>query len=1250
MATLDETNIFGLTPNQPEKKDDSLSRLGISESGYLNRLAQIQNMRLAEQEGVAEVRSARGAEKKVLRDQYLADLAEAAKDPTQEKRDTALESFFETPFMFQMGQYIPDPTGLPTDIAEAEYSGRKFKESREARGKGTEFYPGPLGMGDRPYYPDMTPEEAGLKLQQGLAIGSIPPGIGGIAGIAQSMIGLPSKVLRSKTMDGQGGGSGGISDIPPEPKKDYAGFVSSVEKAALGPIKFGTGNDLIKYLESKSREGVSQNELKYIDFDQIRNNPDLTKEDVIKYIQENRPNIYRVERVEDNPTYKGGAELDQNELSALPYNEDASRILNEEEANFYFDEYLGELDTQNTFILENETLKNNNYVLDEKTLVQDPDAKNALKNYLGRTSDAFYYLDEPIIRISYADGNVADFGINQIDDNEFFKQVIRTVDEDGAEVTFPPMTKNLEELAETASEARVSPDYGGQIDIYEDVGESGTNYQIIGSDEGGYQVIIDGERTGNPEDFYNDLVDARGRIESEAFERGDIKQSADSFDNPYTDDQLIDIAPMEVIQGEATLPTKFGYQYGDYRLPMGGADNYREFTLHIENPKTATRYSDQQGVKHFGGGDELLHYRTTDRIDEDGKKVLFVEEIQSDLHSTASSTRERANYEIGPDTKKQAVKELRDIFKDNKNLRVADDGDIIKLDADSTYDTTNMLTAEEVSNVNTFKDVTNFGSNINLRKLNVLSDAEVKNLKKFREKYGKDEQVLPDFPYKGNAYIELAVKDIMKLASEGDYDRVAFTNPATQLRRNNKSLEYIDEIEINQVPKLTEAEQQFNENWMRNRDRSMVSQMQPESVTGFDKIRIDGPLADADLNSFVSTHTDFVVNDPQANKLWQDFHKSENLKFNKSLDDYYDEYMVDNLNDLDIQILMDNIPKQTVNYVFGKADKPLTPTQVAEEVQNLFIKKAKFNHLRGLKNKIENLNNQDSKLYAEVNEIKEKSGENPLTEEEFFGFQESMKKEIEDAQGMPVNEILTLDQFAENVVLPDSVIQKTNQNTRRAISSIMRDFYDHTLPNVEDAGKYIVKQKGTGYKIDDSKFMVERGDITEGYGNTKFDTIDEMIKELRLDENLQERIRKDELFGHIPESTTDSQIYKVEAEGGSGKKPLDMYARIIPQQVEKFAQKYNKNAKPQLKRVLYNENLEDVSPDMLYEVYKGRLGGDDQDMLSEGLKTHEAATIDITPEMRKAILTEGVNVMYKGGIVNKVKSMDKPIQGNTREM
>lgn len=163
--------------------------------------------------------------------------------------------------------------------------------------------------------------------------------------------------------------------------------------------------------------------------------------------------------------------------------------------------------------------------------------------------------------------------------------------------------------------------------------------------------------------------------------------------------------------------------------------------------------------------------------------------------------------------------------------------------------------------------------------------------------------------------------------------------------------------------------------------------------------------------------------------------------------------------------------------------------------------------------------------------------------------------------------------------------------------------------------------------------------------------IDDLLKELNMPlGDVKKQIMADIKAGNIPSSVDDGQIYELNIKEGSGKKYLDMYGKIIPQQLKKIAQKYDKNAKPQLKRVLYNENLEDVSPDILYEVYKGRLGGDDQKMLSEGLKTHESATIDITPEMRKAILTEGVNVMYKGGIVNKVKSMDKPIQGNRREI
>ena len=132
----------------------------------------------------------------------------------------------------------------------------------------------------------------------------------------------------------------------------------------------------------------------------------------------------------------------------------------------------------------------------------------------------------------------------------------------------------------------------------------------------------------------------------------------------------------------------------------------------------------------------------------------------------------------------------------------------------------------------------------------------------------------------------------MKLAAEGNYERVAFTNPATQLRRNNKDLEYIDSIEVNQVPFLTKAEQQFNEDFVRTSDESQMSTVAPTSlatestfldVNGKNRMRLDGPLGDADLSSFVSVNTDFVVNNPQAQKFWQDFHKNKKNKICRKL-------------------------------------------------------------------------------------------------------------------------------------------------------------------------------------------------------------------------------------------------------------------------------------------------------------------------------------------------------------------------------
>jgi hypothetical protein len=1260
MATLDETNIFGLPLTRQYGLEPKPAPAPMSEQEQANRQEFESRIGSDNKFGLTYEGFLKAKEKKLVSDQRMQVAQALAEGDT----DKAYEGFTELPMVTdQFPAYMTPVLGNIIDEKErryfAEKAGRELKDPRDVELE--------MLMASDPrdvkQFTTQDPVSGAMSTLAGVSsligIGEGPTMLkAGIMGAFPSL----RKGMVAKSMDGQGGGGGGISNIQPQPTKDYAGFVSSVERAALGPQRFGTGQDLIKYLEA-GRKGVSTKELEYIDFDQIRNNPDLTKEDVIAHIQANRPKVYRIERSEDNPTYQG--DTSDHPLNELPYDQGASDDLNFEETNYWADEYGGDLEKQSDFILNNPVLESNGFVVNSEN-IKNPTVLADLESFIGRSPEAYSYIDRPLIKINYPDDRIGIevTGSDLEDSSSFSFDSFKEVVEDGATLEFPTLKEDPFDIAQEAAELRMSPDFGGQYEVYEFVGDNTSySYRITGNSDTGYQAYVDGEpvrgilgTTNGEVVYFDDLADARARVQAEAFDNGDIRESDNSIDYGSNANRMIDSLPSEVISGQATLRTRFGDEYSDYRLPMGGAENYREFTLHIENPKTATRYDSSKGTKHFGGGDELLHYRVTDRIDEDGKRVLFVEEIQSDLHSTASSTKSDATYEIGVDTKKKAVKELRDIFKDNNNLRVSDNGDIIKLDADSTYDTNGLLSAEEVANMNYFERLTDLSSNINLRKIGDLSDAEVSSLTKFKEKYAKDKKILPDLPYKGNDYIDLAVKDIMKLAAEGNYDRVAFTNPATQLRRNSKNLEYIDSIEVNQVPLLTPSEQSFNMDWMRNRDLSMISSMSPnaravETVDGKLKMPNSGSLDDADLNSFVSTHTDFVVNNPQAQKFWQDFHKAEHSNFLEVYPDLLDEYMVNNLDDLVDAVAKEEGLKETVTLVFAKSNAQLSPTQVAEEVQKLLIR-------------------QKKKDYSEANKkalqaFKEANPSITGTElaDSFTKFSADVGNifdtNISQSQKVPLTELT-----ATNVELPKTEIERINQETRRAISSIMRTFYDHSLPNVDDAGKYLVKTKGTGYKVDRDKFMIERGEIQDNYKSEKYNDLDSMIEDLRLDKKTEAIVRKDAEKGLIPVSTKDKQIYQIEAEGGSGKKPALMYANLIPKSAAKFAQKYNKDAEAKLKNVLYtdDENLSPIGLHMDFLAEQAKLRAKGQNLIKNikadnydtnfgiDLKAHEAATIDITPEMRKAILEEGVNVMYKGGIVNKVKSMDKPIQGNRREM
>ena len=1179
MATLDETNIFQtpVTAQEPKR---------FSPEYFTQRQAE------------SDIKQAE-----------INQLGEAVKQNFAEgNMEQAYEAFTQLPVADQMVLYMTPVLGNAIDAYEAKYFAERAKP---------EFIP----------QEELSPFRDQLNVRFGDPLSGALSGLAGLSSVAGlgeipslvkgAMLPMMRRGMQAKVGEGIGGGGGGIGELVPQPKRDYAGYFSNVEKQALESMNMQdlkTGQDLINYLQSPKRSGISQKELEFIDLNELRaNNP--TKEEVVKYIQDNRPNIYRVARSEDNPTYL--ADASDNPLMELPMDDEATSIANREQQDFFRDEYAQELERHNEIITDNQTFRDSNYVLNSEN-INDPSVLEAVENYLKYDPEAFNGVNPEVIQIKYPDGKVAFFNNDDFvtgNNNEvggFTIKDLQEVVKDGATIQFPALAQT-DDIIEEASAMRVSPDDGFEIEVYRSVGNSGTEYKIIGNQDQGYRVTVDGEvvkrRGSNETDFFWDLADARARVQDEAFNMDDLTEGSDIFDTGSNEEQLLDSIPSLVITGEATLPTRFGYQYDDFRLPMGGAKNYREFTLHIENPNTPTRYGSSQGDKHFGGGDELLHYRTTDRIDEDGKKVLFVEEIQSDLHSTASSKQERANYELPKGTIEKTYADIEAIKpKDGKGLLAYDQSVETEFEFTTPSGTVQTLSPQQIVMIGKrLKGDNSYALTTPDGVYNYLDINEDK-IKSFVDMYGKDNALkisdmlepivmsgkLPDYPYKGNDWIELAVKDIMKLAAEGDYDRVAFTNPATQLRRNRKNLEYIDEIEISQVPYLTEAEEVFDMNWNQNRVRSHSS-----------IIFID-PLSSADLNSFLNTHTDFVLNDPQAQKYWQEFYKD-----------------------------------RSSSPMFAEYDSAPTPSQMAEDLRQgliIYEKKQRLNSLKAVNQNIINASNNplmtQNEAYAKYLETQNM---NPVG---------SLK-----LPNKPFDEI-TLD----DIPVTDIEIKNINSKVRENISAIMRNFHDHALPNYEDAGKYLVKEKGTGYKEDKDKFMIERGDIMEDYRQDKFQTIDTMLDRLRVDENTKNQIISDAKKGLIPQSFDDAQIYKIEAERGSGKKPFDMYAKIIPQQARKFAEKYDKSVKPQLKRILYSE-ADDLDADDVYRSFvqeeKLKLEeaetGNIYERDAEKPLTHEAFSIDITPKMKEQLL-KGVNVMYKGGIVSKYKSMDRPIMGGTRDI
>jgi hypothetical protein len=1115
MATLDETNIFGLPLTRQYGLEPKPAPAPMSEQEQANRQEFESRIGSDNKFGLTYEGFLKAKEKKLVSDQRMQVAQALAEGDT----DKAYEGFTELPMVTdQFPAYMTPVLGNIIDEKErryfAEKAGRELKDPRDVELE--------MLMASDPrdvkQFTTQDPVSGAMSTLAGVSsligIGEGPTMLkAGIMGAFPSL----RKGMVAKSMDGQGGGGGGISNIQPQPTKDYAGFVSSVERAALGPQKFGTGQDLIKYLESTGRKGVSTKELEYIDFDQIRNNPDLTKEDVIKYIQANRPNLYRVERRETGFDYgKDGDDQDFN----IEFNPD--RTWNTEAeletANMYYDDAIYELENLATELEQimppSGEITKADFTQDMQTGLTDiirSDTVRQQENFIQPTEEF------PLFRVIGPDGtevrpiyrhnlqnkeelddgfqgygkamNVLESLLDQ--GNKIIPTVVDEYSQDAIKSSLSIMSNQKvgSDIAEGIQPQRLD----GELYVGNDEQARSltSNYELYGNETDGYTLKV------NDEIVDENLSIDEARIQANEIARNDGDIRASAYESTSSEAPLKDELPFDVIEGNATLKTEY-QDYSGYRLPMGGAENYREFTLHLDNPKTPTRYSSNKGDKHYGGGDEFLHYRTSDRTDVDGKKVLFVEEIQSDLHDSALSSQKENTYELSAKEKEKIYDDLEKFgFETDKMSPIAP--------LDQNYlgllrfkDSAGNLIGVSSGGVRALgKSLESLGDNLSLSAIPYLSKNEAEEL---INKFGKNKIIemanvidpitkagtIPDFPFKKNDWVELAIKDIYKLAAEGDYDRVAFTNAPTQMQRNHKRLNFITDIGLQRVPSIEEYQ--------------------------------------------------------KSNQFKADLDKNLQTRFDDEKNLVDSEYK---------QIYKNNYPNKEAWF----ADHP------------------------DVKNDIELVTKS---RWADQN-----------TEGEFI----LTKKGLGNLQG-------------------DDVYKSTEQ-----LLEMIKQNPDKQVGAMPIRGK----------------------------------NINSLLRELNMPlGNVEKQIMADIKAGNIPSSVDDGQIYELNIKEGSGKKYLDLYGSKIPQQAESVAKKFDKGSKKFLNEILYETYRTDLEPYELFNYYDAILHLDPNDPQIEKMNVvplkHKATTIDITEEMRKAILTEGVNVMYKGGIVNKVKSMDKPIQGNRREM
>ena len=316
---------------------------------------------------------------------------------------------------------------------------------------------------------------------------------------------------------------------------------------------------------------------------------------------------------------------------------------------------------------------------------------------------------------------------------------------------------------------------GSQLQIEEEIGASGwtlvkegENYIVKDADG---NILDTWEPTQDPED--SNLV---GWINHEA---GDIASTVEEI-REYTSDWYDD----------------GGARWSQYRLD--GGSNYRELVFKMPN----STYTNDAMRAHWGQDAEgvLAHARIQDMTTSDGRKMLFVEEIQSDWHNEGHQKGYAVDSEAAQ-RKEKLDRLYHTLVSRAKVFRQRAEGEQVKT-FDEFAKKINHL-AEEIG-LNLHVDYEHFGGDPNEDMVyTIWEDGDIDTFENIDEfamylqhgvesaerawTYGEERnsvKAIPDAPFR-NTYHEYVLKRLLRMAAEEDYDSIGWTPSEVQMGRWN---------------------------------------------------------------------------------------------------------------------------------------------------------------------------------------------------------------------------------------------------------------------------------------------------------------------------------------------------------------------------------------------------------------------------------------------------------------------------------